>query len=157
MAFGYYLNFEKLDQKIIQEAIENLSESVTFEVDYEKLNEAFVNNLHYGSIAIIFIVNLYETALNTIISKRLNWMEEEILKLSHSIKLKIICYRYNVDYLQIKSDHRYGILREIIKLRNDITHYKTNEICEGSYVGIEAKIPMGSTKKLLQNFLPKVI
>ena len=75
MSFTYYLNFEKLSQKIIEDEIQKMGDNnIKFLdssfTDKELDESAFIENLHHGAIAITFIVNLYETALNTIISKK---------------------------------------------------------------------------------------
>ncbi len=154
MAFGFFLNFEKLSQKVIEEELQKMTNSNTRLVfESENLTElddpVFIENLHHGAIAVTFIVNLYETALNTIISKRLNWMSNEILRASHSLKLQIICYEYDIDYNELKCDNRFSIMSEVIKVRNDITHFKTNEISTGSWVDSGVTIPMGTSKKPL--------
>lgn len=160
MAFGFFLNYEKLSQKVIEDEIQKMSNNNLLPSEISEpegaLDEvAFIENLHHGSIAVTFIVSLYETALNTIISKRLNWMSEEILRASHSLKLQIICYEYDVDYSLIKGNNLHGIISEVIRVRNDITHFKTNEICEGSWVSSNVKIPLGTAKKSLAELFIK--
>lgn len=160
MSFTYYLNFEKLSQKIIEDEIQKMGDNnIKFLdssfTDKELDESAFIENLHHGAIAITFIVNLYETALNTIISKKLKWTSEDILRSSHSLKLQIICYEYNVDFSKIKADHSYEIVNEAIRVRNDITHYKMNVLCVGTWVWHDAKIPFGKSKKTLAEIFTK--
>lgn len=60
-------------------------------MEEEQMNlDHFLKNLYYGSIAAVFIVNLFETSLNTILTRRLAIEEHEILKASHTLKLQLI-------------------------------------------------------------------
>jgi len=150
VAYGLYLNFERLSMNIIENEISNMTDdNIIYHGDdcCDELNErVFINNLYHGVIVASHIVNLYETALNTIVGRRLRCTEDEVLKTSHNVKLQLICTMYRTDLLAIKSDHNYGIVQSIIKLRNDITHYKSNEICEGIVVSSEVKMPRGTSK-----------
>lgn len=160
MAWGYFLNFEKLSMQIIEDEISKMSDNNLLSADEaigeDEVNEAvMIENLHHGAIAITFIVNLFETALNTILSKRMEWTAEDILKASHSLKIQMICHGYGVDFATIKGDNRYRIVREAISIRNDITHYKTNAICSGSWVGAGVRLPMGTCKKPIAELFTK--
>ena len=117
--------------------------------------EQFIKNLYHGSIVATFIVNLYETALNTIVGKRLGCTELEILKTSHGVKLQLICTMCNADLATIKSNNNYSIVQSIIKLRNDITHYKSNELYEGLIIPSDIKLPGGKSKEELSTAFTK--
>lgn len=152
MAFGIFLNFEKLSQKIIENEIAQMTNDNISCWEYgigEVDEEVFENNLYHGSIAATFIVNLYETTLNTILGRRLACSEAEIFKTSHDVKLQLICTIFHVEISEIKSDHNYGFLRSIVKLRNDITHFKSNEVGMGHFITADAKMPMGASKDTL--------
>lgn len=158
MAFSIFLNFEKLSIKIIEAEIAQMTDDNLFleadgidAVDDEK----FENNLYHGSIAATFIVNLYETALNTILSRRLNCSEVEIFKTSHNVKLQLICVLFQTDLAEIKSNNAYGDLQAIIKLRNDITHYKSNLINVGHYISTDSTVPMGTSKVAVAELFTK--
>lgn len=73
MAFGIFLNFEKVSIQIIEEHISKMTNNNIFydeQTNYAMLNEDyFINNLVNGSTAIIFIQNLFETAINTILKR----------------------------------------------------------------------------------------
>ncbi len=159
MAFGIFLNFEKLSTKIVEDAISYMNDDNVLRYDdgsCDEINEEdFLKNLYHGSIAATFIVNLYETALNTIITRRLGCTELDILKTSHNVKLQLICTMFHVDFSEIKRDNYYSLTKSIIKLRNDITHFKNNEIAEGHYITSDAKIPMGTTKESLATMFTK--
>ena len=158
MAFGFFLNMEILDIKIIKESIGKMSNNNVTDIGNDEkdiLNEEMINNLHYGAIACVFMTTLYETALNTIISKRLECMDEDILKASHNMKLHMICFECHIAYSDLISDNSYSIIKEISKVRNDIVHYKTNYINEGSWIHPTATFSMGSSKKSIADIFTK--
>lgn len=158
MACGIFLNFEKLSLQIIKDNISKMTDDNMLPCEYEPPEideEKFIKNLHYGSIASMFIVNLYETTLNTIVSKRLECIEPDILKTSHNVKLQLICTMFGADFASIKSDNSFSLVRSIIQLRNDITHYKYNEVCMGHYISTESKIPMGTSKLAMAEMFTK--
>lgn len=152
MAFGIFLNFEKLSQKIIENEI-SLMTNDNISANGDEFGEIddvkFEHNLYHGSIAATFIVNLYETTLNTILGRRLECTETEIFKTSHDVKLQLICTMFRVDISEIKGDNYYSFWRSILKLRNDITHFKSNTVAMGHFISTDAKIPMGTSKDAL--------
>lgn len=159
MAFSIFLNFEKLSTKIVEDAISNMSDNniLYYEnVPTDEINEdIFLKNLYQGSIAATFMVNLYETALNTIITRRLGCTELDIIKTSHNVKLQLICTMFHVDFSELKRDNSYSNVQSVIKLRNDITHFKYNEVEEGHYITRDTTIPMGTTKDSLAKMFTK--
>ena len=158
MAFDIYLNFEKLSLQIIKDSIANMTDDNALPYNDEPFgvdDEKFLNNLRYGSIASMFIVNLYETTLNTIVSKRLECEEPDILKTSHNVKLQLICTMFGADFASLKSDNSFSQVKSIIQLRNDITHYKHNKVCMGHYITTDATIPMGTTKLAMAKMFTK--
>ena len=40
-------------------------------------------------------------------------------------------------------------MRAIVKLRNDITHFKSNLLAMGHFIPAETKVPMGTSKETL--------
>lgn len=158
MSAGIFLNFEKLSLQIVKDNISKMIDNNDISCDSELPiidDEKFLNNLYYGSIASLFIVNLYETTLNTIVNKRLGCSEPDILKTSHNVKLQLICTMFEADFPSIKSDNSFSFVSNIIKLRNDITHYKCNEVCMGHFISTESKIPMGTTKLAMAEMFTK--
>jgi hypothetical protein len=151
MAFGLFLNFEKLSLEIIENEIKQMTDDNALyyndEEAFDEINEEkLLPNLYHGSITATFIVNLYETALNTILGRRLGCIEQKILEAHQSLKLQIICTLYGVDLIGVKGHTSYAILQDIIKVRNDITHFKSNEIFEGTFIPISATLPKGTSK-----------
>ena len=160
MAFGFYLNMERVAIDIIENSISQMSDDnvLTYgdEGCEDEINEKeLIKNLYHGSTALVFISTLYETALNTIISKRLNCLDDDILRASTSIKLHMICFEYEIDYAGIKGDNRYSIISEMQKARNDIILFKYNYLNEGSFIPSDVKIPMGTSKKNIADIFTK--
>lgn len=152
MAFGIFLNFEKVSIEIIEEHIAKMTNNnvIHYELDFDALEEeSFIKNLKNGAVAIVFIQNLFETSLNTILRRRADISEADILKSSISVKLQILSLIYGFELSAIKSDHSYAIYREIEKIRNDITHFKSNILCEATAIPADVKIDLGTSKKTL--------
>ena len=153
MAFGIFLNFEKVSVEIIEEQIAKMTNNNVIHYGDPTLDELdeenFIKNLKNGSVAIVFIQNLFETSLNTILRRRAEISETDILKSSISVKLQIISLIYGFELSTIKSDHSYEIYREIEKIRNDITHFKSNILCEATLFPADVKIDLGTSKKPL--------
>ncbi len=152
MAFGIFLNFEKVSIEIIEEHIAKMTNNnvIHYEPDFDALEEEnFIKNLKNGAVAIVFIQNLFETSLNTILRRRADISEADILKSSISVKLQILSLLYGFELSAIKSDHSYAIYREIEKIRNDITHFKSNILCEATAIPADVKIDLGTSKKTL--------
>ena len=94
MAFDIFLNFEKISLSIIENEIAQMTNENcdTDNDEFAEVDESkFVPNLYHGSIVATFIVNLYETTLNTILGRRLGCTETDIFKTSHEVKLQLIC------------------------------------------------------------------
>lgn len=152
MAFGIFLNFEKVSIEIIEEQISKMTNDIVLHYDDcdDEINESvFIENIKYGSTALVFIQNLFETSLNTILRRRAEISEIDILKSSINVKLQIISLIYGFDLSTIKSNNSYAIYREVEKIRNDITHFKSNILCESTVIPADVKIDLGTSKKTL--------
>jgi len=151
MGYGLYLNFEKVSMEVIENNIKEMTENNLFTYDEdvpdETYEKTFIKNLYHGSIAIIFIVNLFETAINTILTKRIGYTEEEKLKMNTFSKIELICLSRKKDFAIINGNNKTQIMKKAIKLRNDITHYKTNILGGGTFITSTAAIPFGKTKE----------
>ena len=158
MAVSLFLNFEKLSLEIVENEIAQMTDNNLLK-GFEDIgavdNEKFKHNLYHGSIAAIFIANIYEATLNTILSSILGITDIESLKASHNVKLSLICAIYKVDITSIKGDNAYSSLKNIQKLRNDISHFKFNEVCIGHFIHKESKVPFGSSKDSLAEMFTK--
>ena len=160
MSFSLLLNFEKIAIEIIETELAKMTDkNLLAEKDEDGIEildeKQFIENLYHGSIVATFIVNIYESALNTILSRRLDCTEIEILKTSHNVKLQLICAMYHADYASIKGDNAYSLLQTIVRVRNDITHYKNNELGYGHEITSDARIPMGFSKDPLAKIFTK--
>ena len=158
MSSDIFLNFEKLSLNIIENELEFMTDDnlLHWFDECDVVNDsAFGNNLYHGSIVATFIVNLYETTLNTILGRILGFSEIEILKCSHNIKLQLICKMFNIDLSTIKSDNSYAVLQNVIKIRNDITHYKCNAVSVGHYIYENTEIAKGTCKEPLARIFTK--
>ena len=159
MSFSMFFNFEKVSSNIIESAIQHMDDCNTLResgMEEEQINmEHFTNNLYHGSIAAVFIANLYETSLNTILTRRLGIKDKKILEGYNSEKLQRICNRYNVDYGEIQEEHSYKTMKSIINLRNDITHFKINDIGDGHYLVKGRPIRLGKTTGCLETLFSK--
>ena len=157
MSVGIFLNFEKLSLTIIEDEILKMTDdNIISDGELDEVDEdKFIHNLYHGCIAATFIVSLYESTLNTILGRRLKCSENEIFKTSHDVKLQLICTMFQVDISDIKSDNSYSYLKSIVKLRNDITHYKCNSIGDGHFITTNIKMPMGTSKDSLADQFSK--
>lgn len=151
LSAGLFFNFEKLSTQIIESELNKMNDDNL--TDFPSLHiEKLQDNLYHGSIVATFIVNLYESTLNTIVNRMLGIKEPDVLKTSHNIKLQLICTMYHVDLSSIKSDNNFALLQSIIKLRNDITHYKSFEMYCSACIppdikspNITSKVPIATT------------
>lgn len=152
MSHGFFLNMEPILNTAINDNISKLRDDLVISEpdDFEQLNlDALVYNFQYGSIACILMATLYETVINTIITSKLKYNDEDVLKASSNVKIQIICHDYGFEFATLKSDNSYGVVKEIIKLRNDIVHYKTNMLYEGVIPWADMTKPEFTSKKPL--------
>lgn len=145
MSFKFFLNFEKLSINIIRDSLNQMTNTNVNSIG-EIDNVILEKNMYYGTIASVFCVNLYESALNSILSNELNCTEEEIIKASFNTKLYLICKCYGLDYVYFKSLNEFRFVNELIKLRNDLVHFKNNELGYAGWLHIDMKLSMGKTK-----------
>lgn len=159
MAFGIFLNFEKVAINIIEEQLKKMTNDNIYHYDDEcedDINEEeFVKNLQYGSTTIAFIQNLFETSINTILRRRAEISEIDLLKSSIGVKLQIISLIYEFDLDEIKAQHAYQVYREVEKIRNDITHFKSNILCEATVIPASVTIDLGTSKKPIATVFTK--
>lgn len=131
MSFGYYMNMEKIAIEIAMEHIEFMEENicdkdVTDFLDIEKVT----NNIKNGFIIITQAVTFIESLLNTIINRCMMKNTDLLLKMSIDEKLEIICLYYKKEATKIREIHYWDTFRKMIKIRNELIHYKRSYICE---------------------------
>lgn len=154
MSFKFFLNFEKLSINIISDSLNQMTNTNVNSIG-EVDNIILEKNMYYGTIASVFCVNLYESALNSILSNELNCTEEEIIKASFNTKLYLICKCYGLDYVYFKSLNEFRFVNELIKLRNDLVHFKNNELGYAGWLHINMKLSMGKTKVPISEIFTK--
>lgn len=159
MSFSCFLNFEKVSIRIIEDALSKMTnDNITMceEPSFGEVNEdALVNNIIYGSVAATYIVNLFETSINTIVGRRINCSELDILKSPINVKLQLLSVVCEFDYKDIKSVHSYEVFNKIVKLRNDVTHFKSNMLGDSSMISEQAEIDFGTLKEAIVNSFSK--
>lgn len=152
MSYQIFVNFEKLSLNVIENEIKMMTNDNLDPImgDIGAVDNAkFINNLYHGSIAAIFIVNLYESTLNTILHRILNCTDRAIYDKSHDEKLEYICQAKSVELTSIKGVNSYCLLRSITYLRNDIIHYKANDVTFGHFLDEHTKMPLSKNKEPL--------
>ncbi len=131
MAFGYYMNMEKMSLQIASEHIELMEENIQDMQICEFLDICkLISNIKNGFVVITQLITFVESFLNTIINTCMQENNELLLKMSIDEKLEIICLYYKVKSSQIKSIHYWGTLKTINKVRNELIHYKKSFICD---------------------------
>ena len=131
MAFGYYMNMEKMSLEIAGEHIELMEENIQDMQICEFLDiDKLIRNIKDGFVVITQLITFVESFFNTIINTCMQENNELLLKMSIDEKLEIICLYYKVKSSQIKSIHYWGTFRTINKVRNELIHYKKSFICD---------------------------
>lgn len=134
MAFGYYMNMEKLTLDIIEENIFKMKSNnyINEEIDEEK----FINNLKYGYICIIMLENYIESSINTFLSYKfeytddnnittiLEYTKDKLLKSNFNEKLNILYLNKNLTLKELKDKYYYKEYINMKKIRNQLIHYK---------------------------------
>lgn len=158
MSFSYFLNLERAAMIVIEEQIhqmEDIRYTIIDNVVVEKEIPIFENNIVHGIVACVMTANLLETAINTIIGKQLERGEKTGLRNRIDEKIDIICETYGVKKATVKGTQAYQKIRELIRVRNDLTHYKSNFIGDGSGLSQYASLPMGVSGCLVIDIFTK--
>jgi hypothetical protein len=146
MAFHYYINMEMLALDIANESINRMTDSNILYDENGNVEEsdwdAFQNNFKNGWIVVSMMNNYIECIINTILRDCVCYNGEKLLKASMEEKLEILYMYYKTDITVIKSEHYWGELKKLIKIRNELTHFKNN------YIGISGSVPLSWNKPL---------
>jgi len=157
MAYSYYLNYEKVATEIIEQQLECLTDNNVVhdeKYDFDVIDEkSFYKNLKAGSIALMFINILFETTLNTIL-RRKNLLEENKDK-SVDKKLETIGEVYKLDLKAIKSGDQYCVYQNARKIRDDITHFKWNELGASFLIHSHIRLNLGKKREYLADIFTK--
>lgn len=131
MAFGYFMNMEKLSLSVAEKHISNMTNDNHRDaifLDIEKL----IHNMENGFVVITQLSCFFESFLNTIINSCINYQGESLLKCSIEEKLDLIFMHYQKDWLIVRSQHPWEIYRKTTKVRNEMIHFKKTYIGDGS-------------------------
>lgn len=147
MAFGQFMNMEKLSLSIVENHIIHMTDN-NFE-PYEDINtldiEKFINNISNGFVIITQLNCFFESFINSILNMCMRYQGEILLKCSVKEKLDLIFMHYEKDLSPIYNSHLWGFVNKTKKIRNEMIHYKKSFLCHstvmpdfklgGSYVG----------------------
>ncbi|MEG0409241.1 MAG: hypothetical protein RR623_10255 [Bacilli bacterium] len=147
MAFGHFMNMEKLSLSIVENHIIHMTDN-NFEPD-EDLKaldiEKLINNISNGFVIITQLNCFFESFLNSILNMCMKYQGEILLKCSVKEKLDLIFMHYEKDLSSIYNSHLWGFVNKTTKIRNEMIHYKKSFLCNstaipdfklgGSYVG----------------------
>ena len=160
MAWGFFMNMERLSLDIAKEhakSMTNDNEEDEISLDELKLE----NNIKNGFIVITQLNTFIESFLNTILMNCIGYNAEELLKTSTDEKLEIIFLYYGKDLSIIKGQHTWERYRKILKVRNEMIHFKKSYIGESSFIpnfriaNIEVKTFF--TKDFMENSIEQII
>ena len=162
MAFGFFMNMERISLDIAKEHLNNMTADNTFDdIDCFLDDDKIENNMKNGFVVITQLNVFIESFLNTILNSCIECNSKELLKTSIDEKLEIIFLYYGKDLSKIKSMHQWGVFKEIIKVRNEMVHFKKTFIGEGTGIpdfcvaNIQAKIFF--TKEYMEKAMSQVI
>lgn len=152
MAFGFFMNMEKLSLIIANSHIKNMTNDNYFDdvfLDENKL----LNNIQNGFVVITQMNCYIESFLNTIINSCIGYDGESLLKCSIEEKLDIIYMHYDKDFSEIKSQNPWNIYKKTTSVRNAMIHFKKTYIGDGTgipdfYLGKESVAKFFTKQKM---------
>ena len=104
MAFGYYMNMERMTLDIAREHLNYMTnDNMLYDVFLDEIK--LINNVKNGFIIITQLNVFVESFVNTILNKCIGYNKEQLLKTSVDEKLEIIFLYYKKDFSIIKSQH----------------------------------------------------
>lgn len=160
MAFGYYMNMERMTLDIAREHLNYMTnDNMLYDVFLDEIK--LINNVKNGFIIITQLNVFVESFVNTILNKCIGYNKEQLLKTSVDEKLEIIFLYYKKDFSIIKSQHMWEKYKKILKVRNEMIHYKKTYIGDGtgipnfSITNIEVKEFF--TKRYMEQAISEII
>lgn len=161
MAWGFFMNMEVIALEIAKEHLQNMHDDIIIE-EYPAFDEEkLLDNIKNGFVIITQLNTFIETLFNTILNSCMDYQGETLLKMNIEEKMEIIFFHYQKDKSKIKSLHLWEIYKTIMKLRNEMIHYKKTFIGDGSWIpDFEiAKNPVKKifTKKYMQKAYKQII
>ncbi len=131
MAFGYFMNMEKLSLTIAEKHISYMTEN-NYEDDCFLNIEKLINNIESGFVVITQLSCYFESFLNTIINACMNYNGEVLLKCSVEEKIDFIFMYYQKDWQIVKGQNPWAIYKKATRVRNEMIHFKKTYIGDGS-------------------------
>ena len=132
MATSFTMNLEVLALEIAVTHINMMSDSNTYFDTVAELEisdeTAFINNIKNGWITVSMLSNYVESIINTILRDCVNCDSDGLMKSNMSDKLDILYLYYKADISVLKKEHNWETFKKLIKIRNELTHYKRNHI-----------------------------
>lgn len=131
MAFGYFMNMEKLTLEIVENHISLMTDdNYEFEtfLDINKLT----NNIKNGFVIITQLNCFIESFLNTIISSCMNYNGEALLKCNIEEKMDLIFMYYKKGWDVIRGQNPWSMYKKTTKVRNEMIHFKKTYIGDGT-------------------------
>ena len=133
MAFGFYMNMEKLSINIAQKHIDLMTDDNVDVVNDPFLDEnKLLNNIENGFVVITQMSCYIESFLNTIINSCIGYDDETLLKCSIKEKIDIIFLHYGKSFNGIKSKHCWEQFSKTTKVRNGMIHFKKTYVGDGT-------------------------
>lgn len=133
MAFGFYMNMEKLALNISEKHISEMTNDNMFD-DISLDKYKIMNNIMNGFVVITQLSVFFESFLNTILDKCMLYNEDVLFRCNTKEKLDIIFMYYRKDWSKIKDKHPWEMYRTVTKVRNAMIHFKKTDIGEGSEI-----------------------
>lgn len=133
MAFGFFMNMEKLALSISNEHIARMTNDNYWDdvfLDENKL----LNNIENGFVIITQLSCYIESFLNTILNSCIGYDGEPLLKCSIEEKIEIIYMHYNKSFSDVKSQNAWNVFKRTTSVRNSMIHFKKTYIGMGSGV-----------------------
>lgn len=131
MAFGYFMNMEKLSLTIVENHLPYMTDNNYIDDCFLNV-ETITNNIENGFVIITQLSCFFESFLNTIINACMNYKGNILLKCSIEEKIDLIFMYYHKDWNLIKGQNPWAIYKKTTKVRNEMIHFKKNYIGHGS-------------------------
>lgn len=131
MAFGYFMNMEKLSLVIAEKHILFMTDD-NYEDDIFLNMEKLINNIENGFVVITQLGCYFESFLNTIINACMNYNGEILLRCSVEEKIDFIFMYYQKNWADIKGQNSWAVYKKATKVRNEMIHFKKTYIGDGT-------------------------
>lgn len=131
MAFGFYMNMERLSLEIAKEHVQKMTDDNLWDDIFLDDNKLY-NNIKNGFVVITQLITFIESFLNTILNNCIGYDDEKLLRVSIEEKLEIIFLYYKKDLSEIKSLYQWCVFGKVKKVRNEMVHFKKTYIGDGT-------------------------